>query len=235
MKMRAKMVDGSPVTFEQIDWGGRNYVADDSKLMIGPPYKTEYVGEGFHVISMWHGQPCPDTSSSSGHRLTYDRWSLHRAGVDTSTVEFWNRPYHGAISGMDYWERLWPRVTRFDDFTGYSHSFGPNNVRGRFGEEPREPLVNGDMMMAGADILRIYKASSRMDMAAEVYKAMAPKTWPPEPSLVGEAMIAAGAAKLKDMIHQQGIIRDGEVWFRSPTIVLTAIWQAMMTAKKRGG
>lgn len=188
MKMRGKMVDGSPVTFESIDLG---LVYPKS----GPPsvagsYITDFVGEGFHVrseiMNIWRDDLSPE------HLLYFYRRALEQSGVDTATVEREGRWIAGW--GKDRcdveWEKIWPTVTRFDE---PRRGFGPFEVKGIF-----------------------------LDYCGEEM-------------LVGEAMIEAGVARLKDMLVEQAIVRNGEIWFRSPTIVLTKIWQAMMTAKKRGG
>lgn len=154
MKMRAKMVDGSPVTFESIDHGGLKYrLNNDSELKVCPPYTTEFVGEGFHVISKWSGQAMYlDQDDLIGYpRLAYDRWSLARSGVDTATVEYldrflehrFDRPI--PIDLREHWERMWPEPS----LKGTPATFMPVTVT-YMGEDN---LVTEDMLLAGAAML----------------------------------------------------------------------------------
>jgi len=68
---RARMIDGTPVTFEHIDLGN----------VAAGIYGVDMIGHGFHVRALsW--------ASDYKARTEMDRRELERAGVDTATVEY---------------------------------------------------------------------------------------------------------------------------------------------------
>jgi hypothetical protein len=162
------MIDGSPVTFESHDLGGTRY-RDPDRFLDMAPYTTEFVGEGFHVLSRWCYHPTVAPSRSE-----WDRAMLEQAGVDTATVE------HGALTRHDgrplyYWEKLWPPKDEPAAFMG-------GGIKLHYHGE--EYLVGESMFAAGAAVL--HDVVSRMVViedgkirvinphraVARIYKAM---------------------------------------------------------------
>lgn len=85
MKCRAKMIDGSPVTF---DWGPE--LCEDRE---GHPYiRRECIGEGFFVVTESYAY-----GEGENGRIKNMRLALERAGVDTATVEYWSDQARGAL------------------------------------------------------------------------------------------------------------------------------------------
>ena len=94
MKCRAKMIDGSPVTFEMTDRGklfelgadGRDGFASEEPFAKWRHYRcvlvTDFEGEGFSV------QCVTPYTESVELRAALERSHLERSGVDTATVEY---------------------------------------------------------------------------------------------------------------------------------------------------
>lgn len=82
MKCRAKMINGSPVTFNRYDLGLQTYREEDDNILGIRHRVTEFVGEGFYVRSR-----VPSDYGLS-LRAVRDEFALKRSGVDTATVEY---------------------------------------------------------------------------------------------------------------------------------------------------
>lgn len=114
MQCRAKMIDGSPVTFDWIDHGGLRWVPSESDNSgWGAPYFTEMVGHGFEVWSMWRGY----SQDTPYDRIEADRRALERSGIDTATVERWEPevarlPTGVKFSYADCWVPVFPPVLK---------------------------------------------------------------------------------------------------------------------------
>ncbi len=113
-RCRAKMIDGSPVTFEFHDRGPlledidgtvwlRRYHATSA-----PVHVSEMIGEGFHVVSVVPDQWDDRFGSPAAKRQHFDRIALERSGVDTATVERWEE---GVQPRSGWWVPMFPIPT----------------------------------------------------------------------------------------------------------------------------
>lgn len=100
IKCRAKMIDGSPVTFEWHDLGGLLYRDTKTGLEgICGPYTVDMIGEGFFVRI----EGGIFTEARFGNIwLEHCRLALEHAGVDTATAQQWDEDIWNQISS--YWE-----------------------------------------------------------------------------------------------------------------------------------
>ncbi len=97
IKCRAKMIDGTPVTFEHHDCGPV-YSPEIQQNVL----RSAYTGEGFYVVS-----DVPGMSHSTEWRLSRDRYALERCGVDTATVERWEPGRHHVRWAPDNNDLYW--------------------------------------------------------------------------------------------------------------------------------
>lgn len=205
MKMRARMVDGSPVTFESTDLGlmyelGENW---EGGLTPDPAYAkrfrfsrpvhvTEFVGEGFFVRSIWDGraQYIKSDDPIGYPRLAFDRNMLERSGIDTATVEYLDCFLeHRFDSRMpsdlrEHWERLWS---------------GPS-LKG----EPAT-VVPGSITYMGED------------------------------ELISEAMLANGCARLHEALIKGARLDSGMIVMRNSVEAVSSIWRSMRSAQRLHG
>lgn len=106
-RCRAKMIDGSRVTFEHHDRGLIDRLAKSDAEDV---YAVELIGEGFHVwseVSRWASHPIDQSRNVA---LCHH---LERSGVDTATVEYRteNRDPTQGVLGW-WWTPLFPPVLR---------------------------------------------------------------------------------------------------------------------------
>lgn len=80
---RARTTRGDPVTFEFHDHG--EVESHDNVRKIARELVSEMVGEGFHCVSGHRFEGADGRS-----RMEFDRQSLERAGIDTTTAEVWD-------------------------------------------------------------------------------------------------------------------------------------------------
>ncbi len=91
---RAKMCDGTPVTFEWEDRGECWARPGDPIFLV-----TEMIGHGFHVVSR-----VPYNLQNVAYRHDRVRSALEHAGVDTATVEYESGFYDDQPPGPSrYW------------------------------------------------------------------------------------------------------------------------------------
>lgn len=135
MKCRAKMIDGSPVTFEitpeeVVDRDGHPHLQQDA------------IGEGFFVRSVpyayWGGVKYRDDRM---------RVALECSGVDTATVEYVESyVQHRADSRMPSdlrpnWEPLFPPVVKQPMLTGEPKSYLPGAITYIRIVEPTQAMI----------------------------------------------------------------------------------------------
>lgn len=168
MRCKAKMIDGSPVTFEMVEY----QVEVDSH----PYLRTECSGEGFFVRSStyayWGGE---------AYRKSRIKLALERAGVDTATVEYEENFYQpdqpiGSIRWGDLrWVPLFlpvPKHSALRDEDVLSET-----ERWAFGLLPRAPKENPDENMINAGLLeldRVWNSQfcNRKNIVRLVWRAM---------------------------------------------------------------
>lgn len=259
MKMRGKMIDGSPVTFESIDLGGVMYrdMRTGEKGYCAP-YVTEFVGEGFYVRSAWNGMAFPLRGvDANAYRLAHERAMLEQAGVDTGTVKC---AHEDVLNDVLYrtWKPMWP----VEPDTSYLEALS--------GAPPGRPWKPGEIGLGasldGRTNIKIGELASVIAKLAtdEITAAAARGFGPPEvkgpiwtgkpyegsvlrsegaakpPIWIGtdytitEPMIAAGAARLHDLLYSELIIEGATIRFVDYKRVVDKIWQSMMRAKKTG-
>lgn len=182
MKLRAKMIDGTLVTFESHDLGQQMLtILYSDGLAIRAGYVTEFVGEGLYVRSECCGGP--------EQRREADRLALEHGGVDTATVEVLE------FSG-DWWRPLWPNF--WDGQTLRVPAPDENPGRDR---EDAEFLLGMRQTHAGYG----------------------------QPT---EAMIAAGAAGLHDILYSELIVEAGRVRLRDYRGTAILLYEAMEKARR---
>lgn len=112
IKCRAKMIDGSPVTFDLLP---------EETVTVGehPHIQRECIGHGLHVVSSsyayWGG---------TAQRYEAMRSAIERAGVYTATAEMWKLHPDGVLTRVEQkkpgiisfecgrWVRLFPPMVR---------------------------------------------------------------------------------------------------------------------------
>lgn len=226
MKCRARMIDGSWVTFER---HVRDVVERDAyRAITGTtdwPYGlllsvliTEFVGEGFHALAVtkWGGN-YGSLEEASSWRTRDELLILERSGVDTATVEYWQEGNWQAHQHMMFsdgspdqhkrwqmdgnWVPLFPPVLREEPETIAPGSLSYMSV----GE------VEGLRKMLNAERRVTVELKRRLEAGGE-------------PTF---DMVAAGAAKLHDVLQDVAISR-GEVMPRDGYgEAIRAIWRAM--------
>lgn len=134
---RARMIDGTPVTF---DWTDRGPIRSPH----GDVYRTEIIGHCLHVLSE------TDRGVSAATRTAVDRAKLERSGIDTKTAVY---------QGKEDW-CWWPLYPADDDrpviYSKVVH-FGAD------APYPGDPAVpTPEMIERGARaILCLFKTSQR--------------------------------------------------------------------------
>lgn len=111
IRCRARMIDGTPVTFELKDHGR---VPLDG---LRDCYLTTMIGEGLFIRSEFR------PLGNATNRFEFDRATLERHGIDTSTVERWES--WGAGEGV--WESMFEPRYRTSDSAGGTISYAFNH------------------------------------------------------------------------------------------------------------
>lgn len=223
MKMRARMVDGSPVTFESTDLSLMYELSENWEdgltpdpvyakrfRFFRPVHVTEFVGEGFFVRSIWDGmaQYLKSDDPIGYHRMAFDRSMLERSGVDTATVEYLDCLLEHRFDRLmpsdlrEHWEPMWPQYYRHAANVppGPSIFDPPKGLKG----EPATAVPGGITYMG-------------------------------EDELITEAMLANGCARLHEALIEGARLDGGMILMSDSVKAVSSIWRSMRSAQRLHG
>lgn len=161
------MIDGTPVTFECEDHG---WVPLDG---LRDCYLTTMIGEGLFIRSEFR------PLGNATNRFEFDRATLERHGIDTSTVERWES--WGRGEGV--WESMFEPRYRTSDSAGGTISYAFNHDETGQAMTDRKQLEEAvvwfrDELRAGARWRPDFtKAGEAILAAAEAHLASLPGLW----------------------------------------------------------
>lgn len=259
MKMRGKMIDGSPVTFESIDLGGVMYrdMRTGEKGYCAP-YVTEFVGEGFYVRSAWNGMAFPLRGvDANAYRLAHERAMLEQAGVDTGTVKC---AHEDVLNDVLYrtWKPMWPvepDTSYLEALSGAppGRPWKPGEIGLGASLDGRTNIKIGELASVIAKLAtdEITAAAARGFGPSEVkgpiwtgkpYEgsvlrsegAAKPPTWIGTDYTISNAMMDAAMKELDGVLKRLVYVEHGRLVVSNPMRAVTLIWQSMMRAKKTG-
>ncbi len=225
VKCRAKMCDGSPVTFDCEDHG---VVPLDG---LRDCHLTTFIGDGFFVRSEYRSIWDDRFGSDAEHRAHVDRLALERSGVDTATVERWEITpvcgQNGEAFPCGRWVPVFPgiKITHTEDFEYPTEIDSPEVALAKNINIVRKHIAVTDIVR---NAVTTGHPSSGLDRALrDVCRAAEARlTATPE-------MVNAGTAALQDRLVKFATLQEGKIGFSGGLgLTVLAIWNAMEKARR---